>query len=133
MFGAAAGITKPLTHLPAKFPLTFSLTEFSMLNALPRRALLAASLAMAVALAGCGSKDEPKKAVEKKAEVAKSDPLKIGFIYVGPTGDAGWTFAHDNARKAVEQEFGDRVKTSFVESVPEGPDSERVEIGRAHV
>jgi len=97
-----------------------------MLNALSRRALLSALLATAVALAGCGSKDDAKKADEKKAEAVKPDPLKIGFIYVGPTGDAGWTFAHDNARKAVEQEFGDRVKTSFVESVPEGPDSERV-------
>jgi len=97
-----------------------------MLNALSRRALLAALMAAAVTLAGCGSKDEAKKADEKKAEAVKPDPLKIGFIYVGPTGDAGWTFAHDNARKAVEQEFGDRVQTSFVESVPEGPDSERV-------
>lgn len=55
-----------------------------------------------------------------------ADPLKIAFIYVGPVGDAGWTFAHDNARKAVEAKFGSAVKTTFVEKVPEGPDSERV-------
>ena len=41
-------------------------------------------------------------------------------------GDGGWTFAHDNARKAIEKEFGDRVVTSFVESVPESADAERV-------
>jgi simple sugar transport system substrate-binding protein len=47
-------------------------------------------------------------------------------MYVGPVGDAGWTFAHDQARKAVEAEFGAKVKTSFVEKVPEGADAERV-------
>jgi simple sugar transport system substrate-binding protein len=41
-------------------------------------------------------------------------------------GDGGWTFAHDNGRKAVEKEFGDKVQTSFVEKVPEAADAERV-------
>jgi simple sugar transport system substrate-binding protein len=45
---------------------------------------------------------------------------------VGPVGDGGWTFAHDNARKAVEKEFGDKIVTSFVENVPESADAERV-------
>src|SRR5213075_592844 len=45
---------------------------------------------------------------------------------VGPVGDGGWTFAHDNARKAVEKEFGDRITTKCIESVPEGADAERV-------
>ena len=53
-------------------------------------------------------------------------PLKIGFAYVGPVGDAGWTFAHDKARKAVEAEFGPKVSTIFVENVPEAADAERV-------
>jgi len=55
-----------------------------------------------------------------------ADPLKIAFAYVGPVGDGGWTFAHDNGRKAVEAKFGSRVKTSFVENVPESADAERV-------
>ena len=55
-----------------------------------------------------------------------SGPLKIAFAYVGPVGDGGWTFAHDNGRKAIEKEFGDKVKTSFVEKVPEAADAERV-------
>jgi basic membrane protein A len=57
---------------------------------------------------------------------AASGPLKIAFAYVGPVGDGGWTFAHDNARKAIEKEFGSRIQTSFVENVPEAADAERV-------
>ncbi len=50
--------------------------------------------------------------------------LKVGFIYVGPVGDHGWSYQHDVGRKAIEKEFGNRVETTFVESVPEA-DSER--------
>ncbi|MES2839147.1 MAG: BMP family ABC transporter substrate-binding protein [Pseudomonadota bacterium] len=86
------------------------------------------ALASAV-LIGCGKKEEvapapaPAPAV---AEAPKAAPLKIAFAYVGPVGDGGWTFAHDNGRKAVEKEFGDKVVTSFVENVPESADAERV-------
>src|SRR3546814_8568916 len=55
-----------------------------------------------------------------------ADPLKVGYIYVGPIGDFGWTHGHDVARRAVEAHFGDKVKTSYVESVDEGPDADRV-------
>ena len=55
-----------------------------------------------------------------------ADPLKVGFVYVGPVGDHGWTYAHDQGRLMLEKELGDQVKTSFVESVKEGPDAERV-------
>jgi simple sugar transport system substrate-binding protein len=58
------------------------------------------------------------------AEAGK--PLKAAWIYVGPRGDAGWSYAHDLGRQAVEKKFGDKVKTQFVESVPEGADAERV-------
>ena len=54
-----------------------------------------------------------------------AEPLKIGFIYLGPV-DFGWTYDHDQARKTLQEHFGDKVKTTFVESVPEGPDSENV-------
>jgi len=74
-------------------------------------------------LGACGKKEEPKPA--PKAE-AKAEPLKAAWIYVGPVGDAGWSFAHDLGRKAVEAKFGDAVKTSIVEKVPEGADAERV-------
>ncbi len=54
------------------------------------------------------------------------DKTKVGFVYVGPIGDGGWTYEHDKARQAVEAEFGDTVETVYQESVPEGADAERV-------
>jgi simple sugar transport system substrate-binding protein len=53
-------------------------------------------------------------------------PLKVGFVYVAPVSDTGWVRQHDEGRKQVEQAFAGRVKTTFVENVPEGPDAERV-------
>ncbi|MEM0987573.1 MAG: BMP family ABC transporter substrate-binding protein [Pseudomonadota bacterium] len=61
------------------------------------------------------------------ASPALAEPeLKVGFVYVGPVGDHGWTYQHDQGRLAIEEAFGDRVETTFVESVKEGPDAERV-------
>jgi len=54
-----------------------------------------------------------------------ADKLKVGFIYIGPPGDHGWTYQHDQGRLAVEAKLGDKVETVFVENVPEGPDAER--------
>ncbi len=101
---------------------------------LQKRSLLkfaALSAVAAAALAGCGKKEaapEPAHAPAKVAASApaKAEPLKIAFAYVGPVGDGGWTYAHDNGRKAVEKAFGDKVITSFVEKVPESADAERV-------
>ena len=97
-----------------------------------RRSLLLSAMAGALALAGCG-KEEPKPAPKAEAPAApapapapKPAPMKIAFAYVGPVGDGGWTFAHDLGRKEAEKEFGDRIKTSFVENVPESADAERV-------
>lgn len=58
--------------------------------------------------------------------VAADKPLKIGFIYVGPVGDFGWSYQHDQGRQAIEKKFGDKVVTTYVESVKEGGDAERV-------
>ncbi|MEN0026872.1 MAG: BMP family ABC transporter substrate-binding protein [Candidatus Dactylopiibacterium sp.] len=55
-----------------------------------------------------------------------ADPVKAGFIYIGPTGDHGWTYAHDQGRKATEAKFKGAVQTTFVENVPETADAERV-------
>ena len=54
-----------------------------------------------------------------------SEPVKVGFIYVGPVGDHGWTYMHDQGRLMVEAEFGSAVETSYIENVPEGADAER--------
>jgi len=98
------------------------MTDFSKRSAIKMVALTAVA---AAALVGCGKKEEPK-AEAPAAAPAKAEPLKVAFAYVGPVGDGGWTFAHDNGRKAVEKEFGDKVVTSFVENVPESADAERV-------
>jgi len=60
------------------------------------------------------------------ATTAWTEPLKVGFVYVGPVGDHGWTYRHDQGRKAIDKAFGDKVKTTLVESVKEGADAERV-------
>ncbi|KAF1022256.1 MAG: Purine-binding protein [Paracidovorax wautersii] len=99
---------------------------------LKKRAVLrtvAVSALAAAALAACGKKDEaptPTAASAPAAAPAAQEPLKIAFAYIGPVGDGGWTFAHDNGRKAIEAEFGDKIKTTFVENVPESADAERV-------
>jgi len=54
-----------------------------------------------------------------------AEKLKIGFIYVGPVGDFGWSYQHDVARKALEKALGDKVETTYLENVSEGPDAER--------
>ena len=74
-----------------------------------KRTTLLAGVAMALSLAG--------------AALAQT---KVGFVYVGPVGDGGWTYEHNQGRLAVEEEFGDAVETVFVENVAEGPDAERV-------
>ena len=100
---------------------------------LQKRSLLklaALSAVASAALIGCGKKEEvapaPAPAPVAAPAPAKVEPLKIAFAYIGPVGDGGWTFAHDNGRKAIEKEFGDKVVTSFVEKVPESADAERV-------
>ena len=106
-----------------------------MTSPLSKRSLLKmggfAALAATAALMGCSKKEEAPAAASAASEPASAaaqaaGPLNIAFAYVGPVGDAGWTFAHDKGRLALEKEFGDKIKTTFVEKVPEGPDAERV-------
>jgi simple sugar transport system substrate-binding protein len=101
-------------------------------RALLRLAALSA-VGAAAALVGCGKKEEaapaaaaPASDAAAAAAPAKAEPLKAAWVYLGPVGDAGWTFAHDQGRKAVEAEFGDKVVATFVEKVPESADAERV-------
>ena len=60
------------------------------------------------------------------SQAATATPYKVGFVYLGPVGDFGWTYQHDIGRKAMVAALGDAVQTTFVENVPEGPDSEKV-------
>ena len=65
---------------------------------------------------------------ERATDVAdkSSEATKVGFVYLTTPGDHGWTYAHEVARQDVEKHFGNKVETTFVENVPEGPDSARV-------
>ena len=85
-----------------------------MIKPVSRRQFLAGSAATAGAI-GLGGRS-----------ALAADPLKVGFAYVGPVGDFGWTHGHDLGRKAIEKALGDKVRTTFVENVAEGPDAERV-------
>src|SRR3569833_2602744 len=55
-----------------------------------------------------------------------ADPLKVGYIYVGPINDGGWNTAHEAGRQAMLKQFGDKVDSQYVKNVAEGPDAERV-------
>ncbi|ANI00900.1 BMP family ABC transporter substrate-binding protein [Pseudomonas koreensis] len=55
-----------------------------------------------------------------------ADPLKVGFVYIGPIGDHGWTYQHEQGRKALAEKFGPQITTNYVENVAEGADAERV-------
>lgn len=79
------------------------------------------TLALALALTACQPDAE-----EPAADVDTDEPFRVAFVYVAPVGDLGWTWSHDQGRLAVEQEFGDRVQTAFIENVAEGPEAERV-------
>ena len=92
------------------------------MNILGKRALIKmiglSAVSMAV-LTACGKKEEAPAA-------PAADKLKVGFMYVSPIGDGGWTFQHELGRKAIQEKFGDKIETSMVESVPESADAERV-------
>src|SRR5438552_11142159 len=77
-----------------------------------RKILIAATAAMLTAVASMSG-------------TSAADKLKVGFIYLGPVGDFGWTYQHDLARQALVKEFGDKIETTYLENVSEGPDAER--------
>jgi simple sugar transport system substrate-binding protein len=77
-----------------------------------RKSLITVALA-AAALAATGT------------SAPAAEKLKIGFIYVGPVGDFGWSYQHDEARKGLVAALGDKIETTYLENVSEGPDAER--------
>ena len=56
---------------------------------------------------------------------AYADPKKVGFIYIGPPGDHGWTYMHDVGRKHMQSQLGDAVTSTYIENVPENADAVR--------
>jgi len=90
------------------------------------RKLALGAVVLAATLGACAKKEEAPPTPAAAAPAPKPEPLKAAFVYVGPVGDAGWSFAHDLGRQNAVAKFGDKVTTTFVEKVPEGPDAERV-------
>lgn len=97
-----------------------------MTERLSLKHLALAALVVAAGLTACSKKAEPAPAPVAAPAPAKPAPLKAAFVYVGPVGDAGYTYAHDLGRKEAVAKLGDKVATTFVEKVAEGPDAERV-------
>ncbi|MDF2547497.1 MAG: family transporter substrate-binding protein [Anaerosolibacter sp.] len=89
-----------------------------------KKLLLILCIAMIGVLMITGCTPKPTTA-DPAPEAAKDENLKVAFIYVGPVGDAGWSFAHDKAREYLVSQMPE-VETTFIESVPEGADAERV-------
>ncbi|MCL7453295.1 MAG: BMP family ABC transporter substrate-binding protein, partial [Anaerolineae bacterium] len=92
--------------------------------------LLIGLVIVSMVLAACGATSEPE-ATSAPTEAAQptsppKETLRVAFVYVAPIGDLGWTYAHDEGRLALEEHFGDKVETAYIENVPEGPDAERV-------
>ncbi len=95
---------------------------------LSKRSLIKVAAITALAgatLIGCGKKEEA--AAPAPAPAAEAPQVtKAAWVYIGPVGDAGWSYAHDLGRRGVEAHFGNQVQTTYVESVPYGADAERV-------
>ncbi|MEX2659555.1 MAG: BMP family ABC transporter substrate-binding protein [Acidimicrobiales bacterium] len=86
---------------------------------------LAPLVALLLVAAACGD-DGGGDGGDAAPDASGDDPIKVAFVYVGPTGDAGWTKKHDDGRKQLEDELGDAVETTFLENIPEGAESEAV-------
>ena len=80
----------------------------------------------AVLLTACNRSEPPSAPKSESAKAPASEPLKIGFVYVSPVGDAGWTSQHHAGRAEMLKALGDKVTSTYVEKVPEGADAERV-------
>jgi basic membrane protein A len=96
---------------------------------------LAFLVLMVVILSACSSNNNNKtsEATNNGNAQASADPAatdsgkklpRVAFVYIGPPGDGGWTFEHDNGRKYMEEKLG--IKADTVENVPESADAERV-------
>jgi len=93
-----------------------------------RSASLSAIALATILISACGKQEAPAPMAEpsKPVEAPQSAPLKVGFVYVSPVGDAGWTSQHNAGREQMLKTLGTRVASTYVEKVPEGADAERV-------
>jgi basic membrane protein A len=90
------------------------------------RATIIGLLAAVVLIAAACGDDTNKSSSGSNDNGGSSGPVKAAWIYVGPINDGGWTQAHDAGRKYVESKLGNKVKTTYKENVPEGPETAQV-------
>src|SRR5215813_4854978 len=88
-----------------------------------RFSVVAAAISAAVALTGAVI--IPAILSSANGAETTANKLKVGFIYLGPVGDMGWTYQHEVGRKGLVKDLGDKIETTYLENVPEGPDAER--------
>jgi len=99
-----------------------------------KRTMGALALSLALVAAACGDDDEnidaggsgSTQGTTEDTGGGAEDVIQVAFVYVGPVGDAGWTKKHDDGRKAMEEALGDKVEVRFLESIPEGAESQQV-------
>ena len=100
------------------------LRNFMNLKKKPMLKAISVAALAAIAFTGCGQNGG--QTLEKEKTYQPGEKLKLGFAYIGSVGDAGWSFTHDEARRAIEKKFGDKIETSFVELADPSDDGHRV-------
>jgi basic membrane protein A len=112
----AAATTAPAAATPTSAPAPTS----------PKPAASAAPAAPSPSLAVVASPSAVAAPTSAPAVAAGGKTIKAAFVYTGPINDHGWTNAHDDGRKALEQALGSSVETAYTENVPETSDAQRV-------
>jgi basic membrane protein A len=82
-------------------------------------------LVLAIVAAGCGSDDEGASSSSTTSTTVSAEPFKMAVVFVGPTSDKGWSWAHNEGMNYVEANM-DNVEITRLENIAEGPDSQRV-------
>jgi basic membrane protein A and related proteins len=128
MIGGLVPRTRSSHHIAARMFANFGfksgtrIVGFASVPLIPR---FASSVPQRWANLGIGTLAAALALAASTLAAPAADKLKVGFVYTGPIGDFGWTYQHEVGRQAIVKHFGDKIETSYLENVNEGPDSER--------